>query len=212
MEFWALPDTEPCRGAAPPVEVTGVSCVLGRYLMTRFLQWRAGYNWSLKAIFIIWDTVLVAGLEQLRHFLGSLSCSPPPTKHSPLLYALPPTAFLRELSQTGSMWCWQSQVPPSIRTNGSEGTNASACVLRRVILRNRPHGTSEGHSRIKSTLPTTAAPFLGSPSSVPLTCFLAPPPSQLPAPQHPGREYCWPLEGIWGFLQISGSTPNPVMC
>ena len=66
MEFWVLPDTKPCRDAVPTVEVTGISLVLGHYLMTRFLQRTAGYNWSSKAIFIICDTVLVAGLEQLQ--------------------------------------------------------------------------------------------------------------------------------------------------
>lgn len=221
MEFWVLPATEPCRDAIPTVEVVGISCVLGHYLMTRLLQQIAGYNWSSKAIFIICDTVLVAGLEQLWALLGSLSCSPPPTKHSPPLYALPPTAFLRELSQTGSMRCWQSQVPPSISANGSWGTSASACVLRRVIRRNRPHGTSEGHSRIKLSLPTAAAPFLGSPSSVPLTWFPGSLlsaswhyfPVTLPAPQHPEENTVGHWKEFGNFCRvISGSTPNPVMC
>lgn len=70
MEFWVLPATEPCRDAIPTVEVVGISCVLGHYLMTRLLQRTAGYNWSSTAIFIICDTVLVAGLEQLRALPG----------------------------------------------------------------------------------------------------------------------------------------------
>lgn len=176
--------------------------------MTRLLQWTAGYNWSSKAIFIICDTVLVAGLSSCGHFWAHCPALLHPPSTRLLSTPLPPTAFLRELSQTGSMRCWQSQVPPSISANGSWGTSASACVLRRVIRRNRPHGTSEGHSRIKlianssSSLPWLT--LLSPPHLVPWFppfCFLALLPSHITCPPTSRREHCWPLERIWEFLQ-----------